>query len=601
MTEFSRNTSLDHRLQRLTVRQTDRERDQDIESGLESMQPPETAATTRVLVLIATATVPAIVLEYSPAKITERIYTLDIPVHELDALAADPSVVFVEAGRRLLPSLTTSVAATRADAVRQPPLALEGTGVVVGIIDYFFDYTLADFRDADGKTRVAYLWDQTLDREGAEHAPEDFRYGVEYDAAAIDAALAEANPFARVRHRPKKGSHGTHVAGTAAGNGRSCDAAFPTDRWIGVAPNATILFVHPGGVGLTDSVRVADAIAYIYKRARDLGMPCVINLSLGQNGGSHDAESLVERAIDVMTEEPGRVFVCAAGNEHIWAGHASGTLAQGGSRALRVHVGKRDHTTNEIEIWYSSRDQLTLTVRTPDGESVGPIAPGPSTVVKTQAGNRIFISHDRFMPLNGDALVYIEISPDTAETVVPGDWELELHGVDIKLGRFDAYIERDLRDETNHYSDQASFVADDFDGFQTLGTPATTRRGIAVANYDHVNNEPHASSSRGPTRDGRPKPEIAAPGTDIVASCARGGHEGIPVRIPMTGTSMAAPHVTGIVALMLQKRPTLTAEQVSAILVASASPLSEIGPAFDPGWGHGRVDALAAVNAVPES
>jgi subtilisin family serine protease len=136
----------------------------------------------------------------------------------------------------------------------------------------------------------------------------------------------------------------------------------------------------------------------------------------------------------------------------------------------------------------------------------------------------------------------------------------------------------------------------------TLGTPATTRRGIAVANYDHVTLAPHVTSSRGPTRDRRMKPEIAAPGTNIVASCALGarqvGGQTVPVRTTMTGTSMSAPHVAGIVALLLQHRPRLTAEQVAAILVATADPPQGVS-AFDDAWGFGRVDAAAAVAALP--
>ena len=171
----------------------------------------------------------------------------------------------------------------------------------------------------------------------------------------------------------------------------------------------------------------------------------------------------------------------------------------------------------------------------------------------------------------------------------------------MRDGRFDAWIERDARRDNNNFADQSFFVGTDFVAERTLGTPATARRAISVANYLHRTEAPEDSSSRGPTRDGRPKPEVAAPGTMIRSSCAGGGRENpnkpgthFPMRIPMTGTSMAAPHVTGIVAQLLQRRPDLRADQLRKILIASARPVTgQTG--FDIAWGFGRVDAEAAV------
>jgi hypothetical protein len=196
---------------------------------------------------------------------------------------------------------------------------------------------------------------------------------VEYSAAEIDQALAAAGPFSVVRHAPDASSHGTHVAGIAAGNGRSGDAGFPANKFIGAAPEATIIFVQPSSRDaastFTDSVHVAEAIAYIFGEATELGLPCVINMSLNQNGGSHDGESVVEGAMDRLLTEPGRVYVGAAGNEHIWRGHAAGQLATGAKCTLQwkaggelpipgggtVAAGPGDFTPNELEVWYSSR------------------------------------------------------------------------------------------------------------------------------------------------------------------------------------------------------------------------------------------------------
>jgi subtilisin family serine protease len=209
-------------------------------------------------------------------------------------------------------------------------------------------------------------------------------------------------------------------------------------------------------------------------------------------------------------------------------------------------------------------------------------------------GNVASLRSERFSALNGDARIYLEVAPGAADRVTPGTWQVVIDTVAATDGRFDAWIERDHQASTN----QSFFLGADFDESMTISTPGTGRRSIAVANYDHETVSLHAASGRGRTRDGRDKPEVAAPGTLIASAHALGGRAGpdgkpFPMRVAFTGTSMSCPHVAGIVALLLQRRPDLTAAQVRKILIASAS---GTGPSdFDTGWGYGRVDAVRAV------
>lgn len=575
-------------------------------------------------------TVPDAYAHLSWSKIVGDISSVNLPIDLLEKLSSEPEIEFVEAGRAFSPVLSTSVAETGADAVHTGVPGLTGENVIVGIIDSGLDYRLDDFRNADGSTRVAFLWDQSLVPSGGEQSPTGFNYGVEYDSVAIDQSIGGANT---VRHTFPLGSHGTHVAGIAAGNGRSNDATFAAGQHVGTAPRATIIHVSPDSrdqnSSFTDSSNVADAIAYIYRKAEELGLPCVINMSLGQNGGSHDGESIVERAIDQLLQVRGRAFVSAAGNEHPWRGHTSGVLGEGERRSLRWKAGSLmpwvealvanpaptpqlgDFTSNEMEIWFSSRDDIRARVTSPSGETT-PWAEAPFSAIHDLAnGNQVFIDVERFAILNGDARIYIEVDPK-ANRVEKGEWTVEIEGLAIADGRYDGFIERDARMHRvpltngavalNYYADQSFYVGSDFDPVMTLGTPATSRRGIAVANYDHVTQAPNDSSSRGPTRDGRNKPEVAAPGTNIVAANAGGGTvdangDVVLVRVAKTGTSMSAPHVCGIVALLLELNPTLTSSQIRAILIASAS--SKIASKdFDPAWGYGAIDALEAVTLV---
>ncbi|MCH9647386.1 MAG: S8 family peptidase [Deltaproteobacteria bacterium] len=578
--------------------------------------------TKRVLVRLAAAQRPDSMKDLHWVHISGDIYAVDVPLLKLEEMAAAPEVEYVEAGRRLAPTLDSSVAETRADRVRAGVDGLSGAGVLVGIIDFGFDFTLDDFRDANGDSRVAFLWDQNLTAAAGEAAPARFGYGVEYDRAAIDAALGSVDPFAVVRHRPGAESHGTHVAGTAVGNGSTSDGDFAAGAFVGVAPESTIVFVQPNSSDVdssfTDSVHVAEAIAYVFEKADELGLPCVINMSLGQNGGSHDGESVVERAIDRFLGRPGRAMCVAAGNEHIWRGHAGGSLALGETRELHwkfggelplpgggvLQPGFGDFTPNEMEIWYSSRDVFRFRLTDPDGNATAFLDPGTTEVHTFPSGDEAFIDSERFTVLNGDARIYIEISPGPGQSrVKTGEWRVELEAVESRDGRFDAWIERDARRSQNRFADQSFFLGTDFDGIKTLGTPATTRRGIAVANYDHQTQSPSDSSSRGPTRLLRQKPEVAAPGTNIVSSASLAGRPNpgspagtdlVPARTSMSGTSMASPHVAGIAALMLERNPRLSSEQIRKLLIASASPPAGVTP-FDNAWGFGRVDAEAAV------
>jgi subtilisin family serine protease len=615
------NPALDPRLRRLVHAQDDPARLEDLtasqttvrDGSLPSGGPP----TTRVLVRASGPTFAAATPDTTWTTVAEGIYAVQLPIAELEALADHPQVQFIEAARLMAPQLVTSVPETRADRLRvaEPPrLALSGKGTVIGIVDFGLDFSLDDFINPDDTTRIAFIWDQSLTPQADEAAPAGFTRGVEYDANAINAALKDPNPFSVVRHRPAPASHGTHVTGTAAGSGRSGDAGFPAGRYVGVAPEATIIYVQPdtsGAAGsFTDSVAVAEAVAYIYQKAAQLGQPCVVNMSLGQNGGSHDGESVVEQAIDRLLEVPGRAFVHAAGNEQTWRGHASGGLVGGDVRTLLWRTGGGmpvpggqlpagpDRTPNELEIWYSPRDELHVRLIDPTGAATLVVTPGQTEIQDFPSGNSAFVDSERFSPLNGDARIFIAVDPGTAPRVTAGVWRVEVTAVRVRSGRFDAWIERDARDRTNNFADQSFFVGTDFDPVMTLGTPATSRRGVSVANFDHVTVAPSASSSRGRTRDGRDKPEIAAPGTNIVSSCAMGGRpDGVggvhPMRTTMSGTSMAAPHVAGIVALLLELDPTLSAAQIRTALLASANPPNGVLP-FDAAWGYGRVDAVEA-------
>jgi subtilisin family serine protease len=572
----------------------------------------------RVLVLMRSDTRPR---DFAPSEVVQLLddtFIVEGDPQQIMRLAEDPDVVYIEAPRPMGADLDTSVVATRADRLHTAPGGrLDGTGVIVGLVDQGgLDYTLDDFRDTNGNTRIAFLWDQGLSPQGNERRPVGFNDGVQYEAWDIDQALARltqgGDPYQLVRHQALAASHATHVAGIAVGSGRSHSLTFNAGQYVGTAPGARIIYVEAKrkpGDPLTSSDRVVEAITYIFRKATELGKPCVVNVSLGHNGGSHEAESIVERTIDRLLEDPGRVLVKSAGNEADWQTHAANRIAAPGmSLTLDWIVGGGlkgpnglDSTPNEMEVWYSSRDQFEVRLHHPNGPSTIWLAPGAELDTGLST-DEVKISSERFHPLSGGSRIFIRTDRGRGSNfLTSGTWRVELRGLEVKDGSFDAWIERD-RAASNKYVDQSYFAAGYADPSKSLSPPATIRRGIAVANYDH--NPPvtiSASSSLGPTRDGRHKPDLVAPGTNITSTGARGNTpvshgnaQQHPIRVADSGTSMSAPHVAGICAQLLQVDSRMTAPQLRAVLVATAKPPPGAGAAFDDAWGYGRVDAADA-------
>jgi subtilisin family serine protease len=604
-----RAKAIDPKIQRILRTRNDRRRfELDILRGNVRVPSVATAdgtpvvATKRVHVELTEDRIPDAFRAHRWNRIVDRFYTVELPLDELERLLREPGVAHVEAGRPLRPDLDISRREIRADPAQITPggvPGLDGNGVIVGIIDGEMDFTLKDFRDASGAPRIAFLWDQNLIPDPAlgEAWPANFHYGVEYDAAAIDRALKHTDPFSVVRCKVSAESHGTHVAGIAVGNGKSFDKKFPIDRYVGVAPAATIIFVdykRSKNTEMEDDTRLSDAISYIFEKADDLCMPCVVNISQGRNTGSHDGQSFVERAIDeLLTKKAGRVVIKSAGNLHDDRGHASGTLEVNKPRKLAWRVRRGDTSFNEIEIWHSSRDSVRVRLIRPSGVPTTWVTVGhPFDQTSTTTRPSISIDAVQFAnPPGNNSCIQIELDAGTRSAMPLGDWTIEIEALQIlQDGRFDAWIDRDEGTRTQ-------FLGSDFDEQRTLSTPGTGHQIITVANYDHLVFPPeiNRTSGRGRTRDGRVKPEVAAPGTDILSSCSLGGRidcrtgKPIPMRIKKTGTSMAAPHVAGAIALILQRHPNLTAEKIRQALIDTAVREPGVND-FRIDFGYGRVD-----------
>jgi subtilisin family serine protease len=483
--------------------------------------------------------------------------------------------------------------ATPHDDRRPDSVAATGRGVVVGVIDWGFDFAHPDFRQADGSSRIEALWDQRGPmRPGS---PEPFRYGFVHTREAINRALQSAEPYAALGYHPADadpgaGSHGTHVASIAAGNGGGGGP-------IGIAPEAALVLVHLAtwsgqkAAKLGDSVTLLEAIDFIARLAGP--RPWVINLSMGRHGEQHDGTTLVEQALDAaLRSAPGRA-ICQSGGNYFHRGiHSSGQLRPGERQTLRWEVFDSDVTPNEMEIWYSWRDTFEVEVRSPDG----------SASVRAKLGERVSLNAGG---RELGKLYHRAREPNTLDNHIevllykgapPGQWKVTLVGADVIDGRFHAWIERDAACP----GCQSRFARDDSDPSCTTGTICNGMRTFAVGAYNpHEPDLPlGVFSSAGPTRDGRIKPDLCAPGVAILAarSAPRRFDGERPLLTRMSGTSMAAPHVTGTVALMFEVAPRpLRIEETHNLLLSSAR---KVSPESSARAGSGYLDIEAAVECA---
>ncbi|THU40449.1 peptidase S8 [Niastella caeni] len=508
-----------------------------------------------------------------PAIVTGRI-----PIQRIEHIRSLPFVKSLKAARKVTEAVHKTVPDVGANKYASTPAKQTGgKGVLVGIIDFGCDFAHQNFLDKNGKTRLVKFWDQTASTNG-----NGVPYGRLHLPNDINKAIKSAKPYETLGHLLHPGAHGTHVMDIAAGNGKG--SGFP-----GVAPAADLIFVQlstsnipwegPDVVGKNfgDSVNLVEAIRFIFDEAGD--KPCVINISLGTNGGPHDGSTLVEKAIDGMLQEkPNRAVVIAAANSHEDGIHTAGQVPGNGTYDVSWLVDGNDFTENELEIWYKGSDQLLVEVIDPTGQSLGTVEPDETGQVKDSNGKvQLVISNRLNDPNNHDNVIGIWLKEHN-----PGNWTVRLINNNSKAVPFHGWIERDDRGPSTFGGAR--------DNSHTLGSISCSHKSITVASYDATKKGSPISwfSSEGPTRDGRHKPEISAPGSNILAANSTTKKE----RTLMSGTSMAAPAVTGCIALLYAAAAAagkkLTIDELRTIITKKGR-LNPPDAAWDSRFGYGRI------------
>ena len=415
-------------------------------------------------------------------------------------------------------------------------------------------------------------------------------FGTTYTRAEIEADLSSgAAPGAGVVRQVDRDGHGTHVAGIAAGDGSSSSSGYR-----GVAPEAWIVAVKTTFF----TADILEAVGFIFEEADRRGLPAVVNLSLGGQEGPHDGTSAFERGLDELAAGPGRAIVVSAGNEGDIPLHVSGLL-QGGARSFDLEAGAREVV---MELWYPGASRFTLAVVSPSGDALSAQAGSASGFVTTPDGVAyIDNSAGGPNPQNGDREALIRVTNTTAGA----RWRVIVSDSGGG-GRFDGWVT----------SDSGRIVGGD--SSSTVDEPGNARAVITVGAWDSKAAWPSklgdqddsdevevgalsSFSSQGPTRDGRTKPDLAAPGTWICAALSSSSPAFADLTNPdgvhtmHRGTSMAAPHVSGTVALLFDVNPHLVTSDIVTVLTATAIRDAATGSVPNIRWGYGKLDAWAAV------
>lgn len=553
------------------------------------------------------------------------IRTIKIPVSKIPEIARIEGIIYIQTDTRIKKKLNNARQETSLDNVHTGTglsQAYLGEGVIIGVVDFGFDYTHPMFWNLQGNDmRISRVWNMT-DNNGT--PPSGFSYGSEIIGAKI---IYEAGCSAT------DGSHGTHVAGIAGGSGYGT-----TGIYTGVAPASELVFVQMGG-GESD---VINAVNYIFSYAQAAGKPAVVNMSLGTHIGPHDGTSLNDQAFASLSG-PGKILIGAAGNEGGTPMHASQTfpdpINQNNPETLVYFEQSQSNTGyGLLEIWGAPNTSITMAVNIIDalGNYVDytdyyQSSSNPSAALNL-SGVNVELEGEGTNYLNNRPhfIVYIENNdPGLFPTIELKDdygvnntihiWNHGLgHGAPLtnnfpNIGIINGWMEGNVDYTVGEIGGTSPYVITV--GAYTTKNSYTNFNGQMQIIPFYVDNGALAPfSSHGPTLDGRVKPEITAPGNVIVSSVNSFDNNYSPSNeevvyqltdgsnywyfASMQGTSMATPFITGVTALMLQAKPSLNAASVKNIFKSVGRADGYTGTIPSSGsnsWGFGKIQAYNAV------
>lgn len=514
-------------------------------------------------------------------RLNENYAILTMPISQIPNIINIPNVEFYELPKNVAFQLQRSMNAARIRSVQLPAsYGLTGKGILVGIIDSGIDYTHPDFRNPDGTTRILYLWDQTA----VGKPPEGFRSGQLYTKQDIDEALTSPNPYSVVPERDFIG-HGTAIAGVAAGNGASSNGVES-----GAAPGASLIIVklsEPQAPGFTKSTEIMRGVKFCLDMAVMLEMPLSINISYGTNEGAHNGISLFETFIDSSADRWKTVISIAAGNEASSSHHYLGLLKEGQTEYVEISIGENVRSVN-LTLWKNFADTFHFELVSPSGRSSGLVHEYERFVSLIVDGVRINIVNDQPNHYYFGQQIYISLE-GIAGPIRQEIWRLAIIAKEVVDGSLNIWLPI-----TETKAQTSIFLQPSPENTVTL--PSTSHRAITVGAYNSKVNTSSDFTGWGNTYlSFGQKPDLLAPGVDVVTTRTGGGYD------VFTGTSIAAPFVTGSAALMMEwgivkgNDPFLYGQRIKAFLCRNASRNRPINFPNSV-WGYGTLDLLKTMD-----
>jgi len=450
-------------------------------------------------------------------------------------------------------------------AARLPALSNKGSGVIIGFVDTGIDYQNPLFRKADGTTRILGLWDQTHGT-GNDVPGSPFRplYGTQYTHEDINQALRSENPLSVVPSQDEDG-HGTFLASVAAGN------ADEDNDFTGAAPEASIAVVKlkPAKQYLRDFFLIReDAVAYqendimmgityLFSLARQYSMPVVVCLGVGTNQGSHVGKSPLGNFLDEMSSYVGTAFIVAAGNETGYAHHYSAvTTAGDAAQTVELKVGENDRGFS-MELWAQDVEVYRIGFLSPTGEAVRelPAGTGEENMLRfLLEETEITVYSNIVTGITGSQMIFIRF-----KNPMPGIWNIMVSSALDISGTFHMWLP-----VHGFVSDDTVFLRPDPD--TTITEPGNAQYPLTVSAYDHATGGIYIHSSRGYSRTGQVKPELAAPGVNVFGAGVSGGGRASGAGVSGGGTSAAGAGASGAAA-----RPAFTRRSGTSVAAAHAA------------------------------
>ncbi|SFR59351.1 S8 family peptidase [Anaeromicropila populeti] len=475
---------------------------------------------------------------------------------------------------------------------RFPAFRLRGSGVLAGIIDTGIDYTNPIFRREDGTSKIASIWDQTI---ASAVSPLNTFYGTEYTNEQINKALASSNPLAVVPSTDENG-HGTMLAGTIVGK------EMPESDFSGVVPDADLIVVKlkqakqvlmeyyeiPLDVPCYQENDIIWALTYILETARILGRPCSVCIGLGSSQGSHDSRGPLNKMSSFIGDSPGTTVCISAGNEGNSRRHFFSLVDPSiGYSTVDLTVGENEPGFT-MELWGTAPNTYSIDILSPTGEYIPRI---PESIRFNQQirfifeNTTIYLNYQLVETHTGEQIIILRFQNPT-----PGTWKFQVYSKGDLTGSFHIWLPMN-----GFLSKDTYFVKSN--PYTTITSPGNALSPITLTAYDSVNNVLLAQASKGYTRTDIVKPELAAPGGNVVVPTLDHGFT------TASGTGLAAAHATGITAIFLEwgiiqnNHPEISSTEIKKYLIRGAK-RNGLLEYPNPDWGYGIIDLYNSFNIL---